>query len=903
MRKASESMSNPPSVWLQALIVTAALSAVGVAVFLDSRSSRETKDIATEQFNRQELILARSAVIGIEGYYRELREALASLAEVPAVQQMTPECLTCMQHTYWGFPPQTSLRLLDSNGFLRFIYPFDGWRAELIGRDYSHEAFFQEAKATGSVSVSGLIINEQGDTRIRIAVPVHLTHKTDTVRFGDKTGAIAVPIDPDAPQFGAFQGVLAGSFDPQTIADAFIYPIVSGETGYAWLLNDEGVFLAHREQAFTGLNAFEVRAQRNSEISYQAVEEIQRRMMAGEEGTDRYISGWHRGQTGVIEKAVAYAPIHIEGKTWSVAVCAPLSEVEEIIHTARHSAQYTFGFVIVALIAGGLCLLVISHRWSHVLEREVAERTKELRETSDYLSKLIRHANAPIIVWNPDKQITIFNKAFEEMSGRTEAEMMKQPLDVLFPEESRSSALQKIESASRGEYWETVEIPILRRDGETRFGLWNSANIYGEDGKTLIATVAQGQDITERKRAEEERRGLEAQMQHTQKLESLGVLAGGIAHDFNNLLMVILGNADMALQDLSEVSPARPCIEEVEKASRRAADLTRQMLAYSGKGRFVIKAVDLSEVVEEMAHLLKSSISKKVTLKMNLERGLPAIEADIGQLQQVVMNLITNASEAFGEGEDGLVTMATGMMECSREYLGRSCLPEQPPEGNYVFVEVSDTGCGMDDETRERLFDPFFTTKFTGRGLGMSAVLGIVRGHKGAIIVDSEPGQGTTVKVLFLALDEQAEEPLEEGKSRDAEEWRGSGTILLVDDEEAIRKLATHMLERMGFNVRVASDGREAVDVFRKHSSEIVCVLLDLSMPHMNGEQAFQELRRIKADVRVILSSGYAEADIESRFAGQGIAGFIQKPYTSANLKAKAKKVVPPKNSCSDMMY
>ena len=491
-----------PLLWLQVLIVAITLIAVAVAIFLGSQTFRVTKKMAMEQFNRQQLILACSAADGIDAYLQGIAAELSSLTNLPEVQLMTPECLKYMQHAYYGSPPRTSIRRLDSNGVIRMIYPFEGWRGEVNGRDYSHEVFFQEAREKGHNSVRR-VINEQGEARIRIAVPIYLTHEKKTVKVGDETGIIVTPIDPKGPESGRFQGMLVGSFDPQMIARNIISPIVSGKTGYAWLLDGDGIFLAHQEKEFIGRNAFKVRKERNPDISYEAVERIQRKMIAGEEGISCYISGWHRGQKGKVEKLVAYTPIQIDNYVFSVAVCAPVSEVEEILHIAKSSEKYTLGYVILALIFGGLCIFITSNRWSHSLEQQVAGRTREVRETSDYLNNLIRYANAPIIVWNPDKQVTIFNNAFEKMSGRTEAEVMKKPLEMLFPEESRSNCMQKIKNILKGEYWETVEIPILRKNGEIRLGLWNSANIYDEDGKTLIATVVQGQDITERKQAEE----------------------------------------------------------------------------------------------------------------------------------------------------------------------------------------------------------------------------------------------------------------------------------------------------------------------------------------------------------------------------------------------------------------
>ena len=489
-------------VWLQVLIGVLTLTAVAMVILSGSRAHRETRKMATAQFNQQQLILVHSAAAGIESYFKELTASLSSLVKLPSIQRMTPECLREMQHTYWGFPPRTSMRLLDANGILRFIYPFEDWRGDLEGKDYGREAYFQEARETGRACVKR-VINEQGEARIRVAVPVYPTSDTRSVKVGDETGMVITPMDPGKQESGVFQGVLIGSFDPQMIAQQFISPIVSGKSGYAWWLSEEGVFVAHYEEAFIGRNAFVVRKKRKPDISYEALERIQRRMMAGEEGIGRYVSGWHRGGVGAVEKLVAYTPVHMNGTTWSVAVCAPVREVEEMIEETKHSGQVILGLVILVLILGGGSLFGVSYRWSHILEQDVVERTKELRETGDYLNNLIRHANAPIIVWNPDKQVTMFNQAFEKMSGRTEAEMKERPLDVLFPEESRADSLKNIEETSKGEHWETVEIPILNKSGETRMALWNSANIYSEDGATLMATIAQGQDITERVRAEE----------------------------------------------------------------------------------------------------------------------------------------------------------------------------------------------------------------------------------------------------------------------------------------------------------------------------------------------------------------------------------------------------------------
>lgn len=394
-------------------------------------------------------------------------------------------------------------------------------------------------------------------------------------------------------------------------------------------------------------------------------------------------------------------------------------------------------------------------------------------------------------------------------------------------------------------------------------------------GKVALLII-EARDVTLPKRVEKESRRLEARIQHAQKLESLGVLAGGIAHDFNNLLMGILGHAGLALMDLPTESPARQSVQQVEVAAQRAAELTNQMLAYSGKGKFVVESLHLSQLVREMTHLLDTVISKRATLKLDLPDQLPAVHGDASQLRQVVMNLITNGSDALGD-KNGILSIRTGTTRIDADEWSAPYPEQELPAGDYVYLEVSDSGIGMDNETKAKIFDPFFTTKFTGRGLGLAAVLGIVRGHHGAIRVYSEKGRGTTFKVLLPSSAEELAPALDPDHS--LANWRGGGTVLVVDDEETVLSVARRTLGKFGFEVLVARDGREGVESYRTHAADIVAVLLDMTMPHMDGVEAFREIRRIRRDARVILTSGYTEQEAVERFSGKGLAGFIQKPY------------------------
>jgi signal transduction histidine kinase/CheY-like chemotaxis protein len=388
-------------------------------------------------------------------------------------------------------------------------------------------------------------------------------------------------------------------------------------------------------------------------------------------------------------------------------------------------------------------------------------------------------------------------------------------------------------------------------------------------------------DVTERKRFNE-------QLRQTQKLESLGVLAGGVAHDYNNLLVGILGNSSLAAEALARAHPARALLEDVVTTAERAAGLTRQLLAYAGKGRFVIEPLDLSSLVEEITLLVQTSIPRNVQLRLDLAKELPPIEADAGQMQQLFMNLVINGAEAIGD-RPGTVTVATGQIDVDEPYLRTMLLQTEITPGPYVFAEVQDTGCGMDERTIAKIFDPFFTTKFTGRGLGLAAALGIVRGHKGTMKVYSTPGRGTTFKLLFPAA---LGKTVTREKLAADQDLQGQARVLVVDDEETVRRTAKNTLERYGYSVVLAENGQQALELVRQSPLTFDLVLLDLTMPVLSGEDTLRELRKIRPALPVILSSGFNEVEAIRRFQGKSLAGFVQKPYTAATLAQRVKAVL-----------
>ncbi|MGK2964986.1 MAG: PAS domain S-box protein, partial [Tepidiformaceae bacterium] len=503
-----------------------------------------------------------------------------------------------------------------------------------------------------------------------------------------------------------------------------------------------------------------------------------------------------------------------------------------------------------------------------------------LRESEARFRAVLETVATGIWIWD-GASMSYVNDALVRITGFPREQLMDGHTfdSVVVHPDDRAMIRQRGNARIRGEdVPKTYELRVVRPGGEVRH-LEITATLIDLGGRPV--SLASAVDLTDRHLAEEERRRFDQQVQHAQKLESLGILAGGIAHDFNNLLVGVLGNAGLALMELPPDSPARRTITDIETAAKRAADLTRQMLAYSGKGQFVVETVDLSNVVREMAALLEVSISKRVTVRYDFPAGLPHIEADATQLRQVIMNLLTNASDAIGDG-DGLITVRTGTFFADRAYLAETYLDNELPEGTYVSLEVSDTGSGMDPETRARIFDPFFSTKFTGRGLGLAAVLGIIRGHRGAIKVYSEPGRGTTFRVLFPPAESAG--PAPSAPAEATRLWSDGGTILIVDDDYAVRSVTARMLELAGFSTIIAEDGNRALELFDLHKESIDLVLLDLTMPGMDGEQTFRALRLRQPSIRVVLTSGYSEQDATNRFVGEGLAGFLQKPFRHQDL-------------------
>jgi signal transduction histidine kinase/CheY-like chemotaxis protein len=414
------------------------------------------------------------------------------------------------------------------------------------------------------------------------------------------------------------------------------------------------------------------------------------------------------------------------------------------------------------------------------------------------------------------------------------------------------------------------------------------AGFSADDLRTTEILCRAGSVLFDSYKRQQHELALEERLREAGKLKALGVLAGGIAHDFNNMLSTVMGNAELVAAALPENSESQNMLGAIITASQHAAELCNQMLAYACRGKLSFERVECSELVKELSALLEVSLPDTVTLECEVLEDLVFVEADKSQLRQVIMNLITNAADALG-GDEGSVHVTIGAQHYDTDDLTRFRSMTPPVAGDYVRLTVTDDGCGMTAAMQAKIFDPFFTTKFTGRGLGLAAVQGIILSHNGGIGVDSEVGRGTTITIL---LPREAASQVAPRPQPEAEEEHVRKRVLVVDDEPTVRKILGLILETAGFDVARAADGFEAIEVLRRQTQAIDCVLLDLTMPHLGGEETFRELRRIRPDLPVVLSSGFTEQEVLDRFEGESFAGFVQKPALAKTVIAKIQAAI-----------
>ncbi|MFQ5433546.1 MAG: PAS domain S-box protein [Anaerolineae bacterium] len=838
-----------------------------VGILLGWRSYTQQKDHA---FRLQQQV-ARSVSAEIATFFREIEGELDTMVQVQSIDSLTESQLDSILSQLPVINKAfESIHLLDRNGLERLHISRIGITAVEPEGDWSTNPVFTVAAATGDTYYS----------------PISFEASASEPLMSISRPLLDV-------QTGSVQGVL--------IADIRIKPVwelIAGlrtEPGEnIFLIDDRGRVVAHRNPSVVLRNT-----------GYQAHESA-------------------AIQTGLSGQPVVYAVdwFNLEGQRLGVVAEKP---VPQALQLAIDTVLVTVLLVALSLLAAiGLRAMVIQRiimpletladtalavkqgnlsrqaavasqdeigalaatfnsmtgqireslegMQQHVDELEQAKEA--LRQSEQKYRQLFENAGDIVYTFDMDGNLTAVNSAVAQITGYTVAEIMESGFMALIHPDDRRVVTELMAQKLTGEYLAPYEIRIIHKDGRTLTLELNSTALM-DDGR-LIGIQGIARDVTQRREAEQS-------LRQAQKLESLGLLAGGIAHDFNNLLTGILAQASLALSKLPQDNDGREHLQKVVKAAERASDLTYQLLAYAGKGQFQVDVLDLNQVINSYLGLLETAVPKHIQLQLELSHHLPGIEADRGQIQQLVINLIINAAEAI-EKDHGRITIRTYSRVLDEtddeQFWGGDTLPQNA----YVCLEVEDNGIGMDEVTMAQIFDPFYSTKTEGRGLGLSATLGIIRAHQGGLQLVSKPGQGTRFVLYFPA---SPFSPAGVEQAVTAVPTQSGGLVLVIDDEESVREAVTDILDMAGVQVLTAENGRVGLDAYTARQSEIDLVLLDMQMPVMNGEETFRALIAFDPTVKVLLSSGYTENEVTSQFAGMPFSGFLQKPYNFDTLVEK----------------
>ena len=571
-------------------------------------------------------------------------------------------------------------------------------------------------------------------------------------------------------------------------------------------------------------------------------------------------------QTSILDLLVSEAQARL-GEGGSSSQVKP--ELKSIIELYQREIVALGVFLTISLILG-------LYLFSQQLKRGIERRTGELAAVTSEYKDILDHMQDIYFRTNLEGELVWISLACNQMLGYPRDQLLGTQMGKLFFRASDRDQFLKALDASKGGL-QGYEMRLRHSNGSE---IWTEVNAqyYRHEEEIIAGVEGNVRNISERKVAEQKSKELTGQLQQAQKMESIGVLAGGIAHDFNNLLVGVMGNAELAIMDTPESAETHQYLQQILKASKRGADLVGQILAYSGKGHFAMGYQNLNTIISDISELLSSAIGKQTELELHLMDELPFVYGDKNQLTQLVMNLMTNASEAL-RGRPGSIRLETGINRLTENDLSRMYISTGLKADDYVYLKVADTGCGMDEETQKRIFDPFFTTKTNGTGLGLAALLGIVNGHKGTLALQSAPAKGSCFTVYLPMVSIAQPKYLLSADQPADQQLSDSATVLVVDDEEAVRKVASGFLEHAGMRVLTANDGEMCVEIFRQHADAIDLVVLDLTMPKMNGEEAFHAIQSIRPDVPILLSSGFSETEAVARLSRYGLAGFIRKPY------------------------
>ncbi len=702
---------------------------LGIVLMLGWMSAKKVREVVVEDFNQQQLVLARHSASQIENSLNLLRRELTLLSLSPSVQYAEEVFMSKRIGIAFSsikeaggleirFVENKRTHVVDDHGY-QTMNPFP--------EDENHLEWARQEENKGNILISDVFpIPPHPTTIMKMILPVR-----------------QVSVDESHPiATNKFSGVLIFVVDVTRLIEKITKGIGSGKTGYSWAIDKNGIFLYHPEMEFVGKNAFEARKERKPAISFARINEIQRKkMIKGEDGVSWYISGWHRGKEEEMKKLIAYSPIRLNGRNenhiWSVAVVAPISEVEGVIHDIQFRQFMLEGVVILAIFSGGLLLIGIMLRWSSSLNEEVKKKTGELKKSENLYRSLIEHANDIIFTVNRNGEIISVNQAGRSFFKKTGEEILGRNIgEICFNEDSASIQFTAIDEVFKTQMSKQITYPVTINGNE----YWLSTNFSGllDEKGEVFAVLGIARDFTERKK-------IEGQMYHTEKLASLGTLSAGVAHEINNPLAIILGFTDMLAEKVLPDSEFYEILKTIEKQGMNAKRVVENLLTFARFTEYKEEDVNINKNIEEVLVVVGNTLSlNKIAINRELSESLPTVKGDLRELQQVFLNIINNAISAMKGG--GILTIVTRMID----------------EGQNVEIRISDTGCGIKKEHRTRIFDPLFTTKKMGEGtgLGLSVSYGIITKHGGNITFKTKTGEesgetGTTFIITLPAIKQQ----------------------------------------------------------------------------------------------------------------------------------------------------
>ena len=711
------------------LVITIFL--LGIIVLLGWTSAKKIRETVIEDFNNQQLVLARYAAAQIENSINILKRELSLLSFSPAVQYY--EKVQMVRRIGIVFPRikeegAIGIRFVENKNKRTHITDDSGYRIERMSKedvDYLGWAEWKENKGKIQMSdVSQTTYNDKQKLILRMVLPVW-----------------QVSVDEAHPKAtNDFSGVLIFVVDATNMVEKIVGGIISGKTGYTWVIDNKGIFLYHPVVEFIGKSAFEARREKKPTISFARINEIQKEMiLKGKEGTSWYISGWHRGQEGeIIKKLIAYTPIHWHfdkedrSHIWSVAVVAPMSEVEGAIRGIQLRQVLLEGIGIIVTLSAGFLIVGILLRWSSTIKKEVDEKTRELKKSEYQCRSLIEHAGDIIYTLDKNGNILSMNSYGYQFLKKEPEEILTHPIFEFFPSESAELQMKEIKDVFEKNVSDQVTCNIFLDGNE----YWLSINFSGllDETGNVYKVLGIARDITERKK-------IEQQMAHTEKLASVGTLAAGVAHEINNPLTIILGFIDFLLEKTPPDSDAYELMKTIEKQGLNAKRIVENLLGFARFTEHKEVDVDVNKNMESVLAVVGNNLSiNKITVNKDLSELLPIVKGDPAELQQVFFNIITNAISVMKGG--GILSVITRAVD----------------DGRKVEIQISDTGTGIPKEYRSKIFDPFFTTKKVGEGtgLGLSISYGIISKHGGTITFETKTKEeavasGTTFIITLPA--------------------------------------------------------------------------------------------------------------------------------------------------------